>query len=89
MTNFWVVLVLLLNMVGIVAVAMDKYKASHHMWRIPERFFFTIAALGASPGVYLACQWFRHKTKHPSFMWGIPAIFIGQLAIIAYFRFHS
>jgi uncharacterized membrane protein YsdA (DUF1294 family) len=75
-------LLLIFNLIGMVVVAIDKYKAIHRQWRIPERVFFTMAALGASPGVYGGCLLFRHKTKHKNFMWGLPAILVLQTAVI-------
>jgi uncharacterized membrane protein YsdA (DUF1294 family) len=75
---------LVFNLVGMIIVAVDKYKAIHHRWRIPERVFFIMAALGAGPGIYGGCLLFRHKTKHHSFMWGLPAILILQAAMIVW-----
>jgi uncharacterized membrane protein YsdA (DUF1294 family) len=75
---------LIFNLVGMIIVAVDKYKAIHHRWRIPERVFFIMAALGAGPGVYGGCLLFRHKTKHNSFMWGLPAILILQATVIVW-----
>ncbi|HEY8463951.1 MAG TPA: DUF1294 domain-containing protein [Bacillota bacterium] len=82
------IITFILNITGFVAVALDKYKARHHRWRIPERFFFTIAVFGASPGVYCGCRVFRHKTRHPSFMWGLPAIAVLQIGGVVYLYFH-
>ncbi|HYH03074.1 MAG TPA: DUF1294 domain-containing protein [Bacillota bacterium] len=79
---------LILNIIGFGAVALDKYKAIHRKWRIPERFFFIIATLGASIGVLSGCHLFHHKTQHNSFMWGLPAILAAQLAGVVYFWWH-
>jgi uncharacterized membrane protein YsdA (DUF1294 family) len=73
-------LLLIFNLVGMVIVAVDKHKAIHHRWRIPERVFFVMAICGAGLGVYWGCLLFRHKTRHKSFMWGLPVILMLQAA---------
>ena len=87
----WAVWYLLaVNVLGALAVVLDKWKAKRGAWRIPERTLFAFCILGGCPGVYLAMRAKRHKTLHKRFMWGIPAIFILQIAIIAtiyYFLF--
>jgi uncharacterized membrane protein YsdA (DUF1294 family) len=75
---------ILINIAGFIIAALDKYKARKGLWRIPERTFFIIAVLGGGPGVYTALILFRHKTRHLSFMVGIPAIFFMQLTLIYY-----
>jgi uncharacterized membrane protein YsdA (DUF1294 family) len=81
------ILLLLINFTGLIVVAADKYKAVHKRWRIPERFFFLLALMGGGPGVYWGCLQFRHKTKHKSFMWGIPVIIGTEIATIIYFYY--
>ena len=49
--------------------------------RIRERALFLWAALGGSFAMYLTMQAIRHKTKHLSFMIGIPAIMAAQIAL--------
>lgn len=88
MLKITVIVILILNIMGFAAVALDKYKAIHRKWRIPERFFFIIAAMGASIGVLWGCHLFHHKTQHNSFMWGLPAILAVQLGGIIYLWWH-
>ncbi|TCL56823.1 uncharacterized membrane protein YsdA (DUF1294 family) [Hydrogenispora ethanolica] len=77
----------LLNLAGFFLTALDKSKARRGRWRIPERTFFLLAAVGGAIGVYGGCLLFRHKTRHPSFMWGLPAILLAQaLLVIWWFR---
>lgn len=57
----------------------DKRKARLHQWRIPEKTLFLSAIAGGSVGAMLGMTFFRHKTKHLSFLLGMPAIFIAQL----------
>ena len=72
----------LINLAGLITVSVDKHKARKRRWRIPERTFFLLSLIGASPGVFLGLLLFRHKTRHWNFMLGIPAIFFLQLAVL-------
>jgi uncharacterized membrane protein YsdA (DUF1294 family) len=54
------------------------------MWRITENALMLSAALGGSVGAMLGMSIFRHKTKHPKFTIGVPAIFIVETALIFY-----
>lgn len=49
--------------------------------RVPERTLFLIAALGGSVGVLAGMYIFRHKTKHWTFVLGVPAILAVQLIL--------
>ena len=72
----------LLSITGFVMCALDKPYAKQGRRRIRERTLFLVAALGGSPGVWAGMYTFRHKTKHMSFVLGIPAILLGQIALI-------
>lgn len=72
---------ILTNLVGFVQMFVDKRKAQKDKWRIPEKQLFFVAAIGGSIGSILGMQVFRHKTKHNSFVFGMPAILIGQLVL--------
>lgn len=81
----WKVVVAYLITVNIVAFALmgiDKYKAKKKQWRIPERTLFLSAAVGGSIGAMYGMHLFRHKTKHKSFLFGMPAILAMQLLIV-------
>lgn len=80
--DFGMVLLGLMNVTGFAAVMVDKYKARKRKWRIPERNFFILSALGGGPGVYTGLLIFRHKTRHRSFMLGIPLIILIQVLVV-------
>ena len=73
----------LVNALGFILMLADKQKAKKNKWRIREATFFAVAAIGGSIGVYLGMYTFRHKTRHPTFTVGIPAIMICQFLLIA------
>jgi uncharacterized membrane protein YsdA (DUF1294 family) len=69
-----------MNIIGFTFMGMDKLKAQKHAWRIPEKTLFYIAFAGGSLGSFIGMHLFRHKTKHLSFVIGIPAILFIQIA---------
>lgn len=70
------------SLIGAVVCIYDKLTARSGWQRVPERTLFFWALVGGGPGVYLSMLLIRHKTLHRSFMWGIPAIMILQIAIL-------
>ncbi len=50
--------------------------------RIPEKTLFVVAAIGGSIGAIAGMWIFRHKTMHPTFVYGMPAILVAQLLIV-------
>ena len=72
------------NLLTFVVYGIDKWKARHNRWRIPEATLLFLAALGGSIGALLAMRVFRHKTQHRKFRYGVPAILTVQLAIAAF-----
>ena len=73
-----------LTIVGILSMGIDKQKARHNRWRVPEKTLFLIAILGGSIGSLCGIYLFRHKTKHKSFVYGIPFILCLQIGIGLY-----
>ena len=78
---------LLINLIGFFAMGIDKYKAKKNLWRIPENILFLLAFLWGSLGTTLGMKFFRHKTKHWYFKFGMPAILILQIVLITYLVF--
>ena len=77
---FWAV-----NVLTFVVYGVDKWKARHGRWRVPEAFLLGLAAVGGSVGAWLAMQLFRHKTQKKKFRYGVPVLFVLQLAAVVYF----
>ena len=70
----------LINIIGFALMGIDKKRAIRGAWRISESSLFLTAVLGGSIGCILGMQFFRHKTKHWYFKYGMPAILILQVA---------
>ena len=80
----WKALLIYLLAVNLLAFAfygIDKRKAKKNAWRISEKVLFLVPLLGGSLGAWAGMKVFHHKTKHWYFRFGIPAIFILQLAL--------
>ena len=74
---------MIINIVAFFLMGIDKKKARTGAWRIPEKTLFLSAILGGSIGSICGMQLFRHKTKHKSFVIGMPAILVVQLSLAA------
>ena len=74
---------LIVNLIGFLSMYVDKRRARKHLWRIPETTLFIIAIVGGSIGSIVGMHLFRHKTRHWYFVYGMPAILIIQIALVA------
>jgi uncharacterized membrane protein YsdA (DUF1294 family) len=86
-----VIYLIIMNAVNFILMGYDKKQAKKGRRRIPEKRFFTYAALGGGLGGWLGMLKWRHKTKHMSFVLGFPAL-IAVNVITIYFlciTFHS
>ena len=58
---------IIINIISFILYGLDKYKAIHNKWRIPETLLISISFLGGGIGSILGMIIFRHKTKKLSF----------------------
>ncbi len=72
---------ILMNLIGFLVMGIDKLKAKKRGFRIPEATLFLIAVIGGSIGSILGMYLFRHKTRHRSFIIGMPVILAVQIII--------
>ena len=75
---------LIINIVGFLAMGLDKLKAKKEWWRIPEGTLMTICLLGGGIGTIAGMYKFRHKTKKLKFSVGMPTILISEIALVIY-----
>ena len=73
---------LIINAVSFVVYGVDKYKARHQKWRIPEATLLTLAAIGGAAGALLGMVVFRHKTKHLRFVLLVPLFVLVWAALV-------
>jgi uncharacterized membrane protein YsdA (DUF1294 family) len=79
--EFFIYYLVIINLVGLLVIRIDKKKARKGSWRIPEKQIWLTALLGGSLGVFLGMEIYRHKTKHKSFIYGVPIIIILQISV--------
>ncbi len=72
----------IVNIAGFAFMGIDKRRARRNAWRIPESDLFLIALIGGSVGCLCGMYFFRHKTRHWYFVWGMPAILVIQVILI-------
>ena len=73
-----------INAVTFIVYGIDKYKAKKAKWRISEATLLLLAVLGGSIGAWMGMKVWHHKTMHKKFKYGIPAILLIQIALMAY-----
>ena len=76
--KFLTVYLLAVNLIGFAIMGIDKKRAIRGAWRISEASLFLTALAGGALGCTIGMQYFRHKTKHWYFKYGMPAICIMQ-----------
>ncbi len=72
---------IVVNLIAFYLMGSDKQKARRRERRIPERTLFLSAVIGGSAGAIVGMSFWRHKTKHASFRFGMPAILVVQLEL--------
>ena len=78
-----------INLLTFFLYGVDKWKAQHHRWRIPEATLLGLAVVGGSIGAWLGMKVWHHKTMHKKFKYGVPAIIIIQLMMVGYWMYSS
>lgn len=87
MKPFLALWVVALSLASFALMGWDKRQARRDGWRVRERTLFLTALLGGSPGAVLGMFFFRHKTRHWYFRFGLPAILLAQAAVLVWLRF--
>ena len=80
---------LAINAVTFIVYGIDKYKAKKAKWRISEATLLLLAVLGGSIGAWMGMKVWHHKTMHKKFKYGIRAILLIQIALMAYLHMNQ
>ena len=72
----------IINIAAFIAFGIDKWRARNNAWRIPETTLFLLAIIGGSIGAEIGMHVWHHKTRHLSFIIGIPIILLLQIIVI-------
>ena len=77
-----------LNVVAVLAMAMDKLRAVRGGRRVPERMLLLLALALAAPGAWLGMWMFSHKTNKRWFKVGMVVVTVLNVVLgIAVWRF--
>lgn len=82
-----IVILIIINVITFFTYGIDKWKAKHGKWRISELTLLMLAIFGGSIGALAGIKVWHHKTMHLKFKYGVPAIFIIEVALFVYFTF--
>ena len=80
---FWISL-LIWNLITFLAMGSDKRKAIRGKRRIPEKTLLWMAFLFGSAGATVGMFFFRHKTLHNRFRFGLPAMLILHIIVLIF-----
>lgn len=83
--KFFLIYYSFMNLLGFIMMGRDKQKAIRGAWRISEASFFFTALAGGALGCTAGMWYFRHKTLHWYFRYGMPAIFFAHAALFLFF----
>jgi uncharacterized membrane protein YsdA (DUF1294 family) len=83
--KYFVIYLLVINIVTFLVMGIDKWKAKRGSWRIQESALFTFVIFGGGIGGILGMIIFHHKTKKIKFQIGFPLILILEIIGIVYF----
>ena len=86
--QFWKIFFIYIAVVSLCSIVVcirDKRvsKKNNVKLRVPEKTLFLWSLLGGSLVMFVTMKLIRHKTKHVSFMVGIPVILVLQVALMA------
>ena len=79
---YFVIYLIIINLIAFLAMYIDKRKAKYGKWRIPEQTLFILAVIGGSIGAIAGMYTFRHKTNKLRFSLGFPVILVLQIILI-------
>ncbi|MEH7351476.1 DUF1294 domain-containing protein [Gottfriedia acidiceleris] len=85
MVGYFMFYLVIVNIVSFAIMGIDKSRAKRKAWRIPERILFLFAIIGGSIGSILGMYYFKHKTKHPKFVFGYWIILFIQFVVYFFF----
>ena len=74
----------IMSLANFCLMGFDKRRTRREGWRVRERTFFIVALLGGALGGVTGMFFFRHKTRHWYFRYGLPAILLLQLGLTAW-----
>ena len=84
--KYFIIIFLIVNLVVFTMYGIDKWKAIHHKWRIPESTLICAALFGVI-GALFGMLVFHHKIRKPKFYISVPLIMIVEVASVIYIAY--
>lgn len=81
MLKYFIIYLIIINIIAFLAMYIDKKRAKMGKWRIKEHTLFILALIGGSVGAIVGMYTFRHKTKKARFFIGFPVILIVEVLL--------
>lgn len=77
---------LAINSIAYITMSVDKSRAERRRTRhrVPEKNLFLLAAVGGALGIWISMYTRRHKTKHRSFVIGVPLLLVLNVLVYGY-----
>lgn len=82
MERYFLILYAVMGVIAFSTYGIDKYRAKHDLWRIPEKTLLLLALLGGALGAYVGMKAFHHKTQHTKFKIIVPLLALIQIAAV-------
>lgn len=76
-----------INLLSFLVMLIDKSRAKHNGWRIPEVVLLLIDLLGGCIGGIIAMDFLPHKSKHLLFSVGLPLMVVVEYGAFAVWFF--
>jgi len=73
-----------INLIAFLIYGIDKKRAIKGRWRISETTLLALSLFGGGIGSMLSMNIFRHKTKKPKFLIGVPILTVISFISIYY-----
>ena len=78
-------LLLAMSIISFVTFGIDKWKAIHQKWRIPEATLLLLAFIFGGPGALAGMIIFHHKTRKWKFRILVPLFTVVEIMAVVYF----
>ncbi len=72
----------IMSVAAFFAYGIDKYRARHRKWRVPESVLLSLGIFGGAAGALVGMLVFRHKTRHWYFWIILLAALVVQILLI-------
>ena len=83
---------IVVNVLAFGIMCLDKHFARVGARRVPEKWLFFVSLMGGGIGTLIAMKLVRHKTRHWTFVYGIPLCILLNVVFIyplVFYRFQE